>query len=157
MAEANVLNTFQCGFESHRGHMEPTKILGSDFTTTRFEIFQYGHNLWPRCTVCDLWVTAAEFVSGWVEIYGCTCPDRHIHVRNALENAGMFSHTRKYDSSGMYREEFIEFMKAVSASQFSLEDILDDGDIEDTPLLYQWIAFWAGIDVLDLTLNFQES
>ena len=156
MAEANVLNTFQCGFESHRGHMEITKILDREHTTTRFEIFQADSSLWLRCSNCDLWMTDTEFARGWVELDGCVCTERDVHADTALKNAGIVL-TRKYDAAGEVRSQYIEFMKALSAPQFSLENILDNDAIKDTPLIYQWIAFWAGVDVLDLSLNFQES
>ena len=138
--------------------MKLTKILDREHTTTRFEIFQTDSSLWLRCSNCGLWVTETEFARGWVEIDGCTCESRDVDADAALKNAGMVL-TRKYDAAGEVRSQYIEFMEALSASQFSLENILDDNDIDDTPLIYQWIAFWAGVDVLSLSLNYhyQES
>ena len=136
--------------------MEITKILDREHTTTRFEIFQTSESLWLYCSVCGLWVTDTKFVEGWVEVYGCTCYESHIDIDNALKDAGIVL-TRKYDAEGQVRTQYIEFMEALSASQFSLKNILDNDDIQDTPLLYQWIAFWAGVDVLELGLNFQEA
>ena len=130
--------------------MDITKILSREHSVTRFEIYQTEYSLWLRCYVCDLWVTDVEFNDGWIEIAGCQCEEHRLKVDDMSKGAGILS--ARYGSSA--DDQYLQFIKSLTASDFPLDDLLNGEDVEDVPLLYQWIAFWTGNDVLKLDLDF---
>lgn len=132
--------------------MNTTKILSRDHSATRFEIYQADHNLWLRCHVCGRWLTDTEVKSGWIEIRGCSCTERRFKIDDMLRDAGITA--LKYDSTGEYRDEYTQFIESITAAEISLDDLLNGRNIQDMPILYQWIAFWTGNDVMELQLNF---
>lgn len=152
MAEANVLNTFQCGFESHRGHMNITNILSREHSASRFEIYQTDYNLRLRCHVCGLWLSNTEVTNGLIEIEGCRCSERRVKIDDMFKGAGIT--VLKYDSTSGYHDEHIQFIKDITATEFPLDDLLNGRHVEDMVTLYQWIAFWTGNDVSGLELDF---
>ena len=132
--------------------MSITKILSRDHSATRFEIYQTDHSLWLYCHVCGFWLTGTEVKHGLIEIEGCECAERRIKVDDMLRGAGIV--VAKYDTRGIPRDQYIQFIKDITASGFPLGDLLNGRDVEDVPALYQWIAFWTGNDVFELELDF---
>lgn len=132
--------------------MNTTKILSRDHSSTRFEIYQTDYNLWLRCHVCGLWLTGTKVNFGWIEIEGCECEERRIEVNDMLRGGGITA--VKYDTRGVPRDQYLQFIKNITAPHFPLEDLHNGKDVEDVPFLYQWIAFWTGNDVLELELDF---
>ena len=125
--------------------MSITKILSREHSATRFEIYQTDHSLWLYCHVCGYWLTDTEVKHGLIEIEGCECAERRIKVDDMLSGVGIV-----FTSS----DDYIQFIKDIAVSAFPLGDLLNGQNVEDTPALYQWIAFWTGNYVLELELDF---
>ena len=132
--------------------MNVTKILSRGHSATRFEIYQTDNVLCLRCYDCRFWLTDTEFNYGWIEIKGCRCAERRVKVGDMLRDAGIT--VTEYGSTGEYRDQYLQFIKNLTAPHFFLDDLLNGKNVEDVSILYQWIAFWTGNDVWNLELNY---
>ena len=127
-----------------RGHVH--KVVSREFTSTRFEIYQSFDLRWlsAKCYECDNWVASMEVVGEALRAVGCTCPDRDISLEETISASGLtIPRLPEVRSRTPY-------LLTEGGCLIRTEGHTDGGiNIH----VYQWIAFWAGINVLSITIE----
>lgn len=123
------------------------KVVSREFTSTRFEIYQ-SHDLGrleALCYECNNWVACMELVRDvTLRVVGCSCPNRDIGLEEAISASGL-----SFSSNPKFRYKSLESLTDGNCP-ISTEGITDGGvNIH----VFQWIAFWAGINVLTIEIN----
>lgn len=148
MVHAGILNILPSGsgFESRLGHMY--KVVSREFTSTRFEIYQSLDLRWLEalCFECNNWIACMEVVrEKTLRVVGCCCcRTRDIGLEEAFSASGLREPT---NPKVLY--EALEHLTDGNCP-ISTEGVTDGGvNIS----VFQWIAFWAGINVLSIDID----
>ena len=123
------------------------KVVSREFTSTRFEIYQSLDLRWLEalCYECDNWVASMEVVAeGTLRVVGCCCPTRDIDLEETISASGL-----RLPADPKLWGKTLDHLTDGNC-QISTEGITDGGvNIS----VFQWIAFWAGVNVLSIDIN----
>jgi hypothetical protein len=122
------------------------KVVSREFTSTRFEIYQSHDLRWLEalCYECGNWVANMDVVGDTLRIVGCYCRTRDIDLEETISASGLSLSTNpKLRSNTLGR--LID-----GNCQISTEGVTDGGV---NIYVFQWIAFWAGVNVLSIDIN----
>ena len=122
------------------------KVVSREFTSTRFEIYQSLDlsRLEALCFECARWATGMDVVGETLRILGCRCHTRDIDLEETIRASGL-----RLPPDSKLRSKVLEFLTDGNC-QISTEGLTDRGV---NVYVYQWIAFWAGINVLSIDID----
>lgn len=123
------------------------KVVSREFTSTRFEIYQSLDMRWLEalCYECDNWVANMVVVGETLRVVGCYCPTRDISLEETISASGL-----TLPSDPIARSKTLEQHLIDGNCQISTVTPVKKGiNIH----VYQWIAFWTGINVLSIDIN----
>lgn len=124
------------------------KVVSREFTSTRFEIYQ-SHDLGrlqALCYECDQWVACMEVVRDvTLRVVGCSCPTRDIALEDAIHASGLNLPADPTKRSKTLEQHLIDGNCQIS----TVTPVKKGINIH----VYQWIAFWTGINVLSIDID----
>lgn len=123
------------------------KVVSREFTSTRFEIYQSLDLRWleAMCYECNNWIACMEVVrDAKLRVVGCSCPTRYIDIEEVISASGL-----SFSADPKLRYKFLDNLTDGNC-RISTEGFTDGGfNIH----VFQWIAFWAGVHVLNIDIN----
>lgn len=122
------------------------KVVSREFTSTRFEIYQSLDLRWleAMCFECVNWVAGMEVVGETLRAVGCCCRSRDIGLEEAFSASGL-----RLPTNPKVLYEALEHLTDGNCP-ISTKGYTDGGiDIH----VYQWIAFWTGINVMNIDID----
>lgn len=122
------------------------KVVSREFTSTRFEIYLSPDLRWLEalCYECDNWIANMEVVGETLRAVGCCCRTRDVDLEGAFSASGL-----RMPTNPKVLYEALDHLTDGNCP-ISMEVAADDGV---NILVYQWIAFWAGINVMSIDID----
>ena len=124
------------------------KVVSREFTSTRFEIYQSLDlkRLQAMCYKCGNWVAVMYRVGDGdtLSAVGCCCRTNSIGLEEAISASGL-----SLLPDPKLRNKILYYLTD-GTCQISTEGITDGGV---SIHVFQWIAFWAGINVLSIDID----